>query len=130
MTSKLTRESLRRLREAKRRELMPGPGDARATQVNVGTGTCGIAAGALKTFDAVVQALREKGADDVVVRQTGCMGLCHAEPVVEVRVPGMPAVIYGGVTAEAAREIVERHVVGRQLVDHQICERPAADIMR
>jgi NADP-reducing hydrogenase subunit HndB len=93
-------------------------------------GTCGIAAGAKATLDAFINALdAEKLVDSVMVRQTGCMGLCHSEPTVEVLVPGMPRVIYGRVDAEVAREIITRHIKGHALLDNHILDRPAADII-
>jgi NADP-reducing hydrogenase subunit HndB len=93
-------------------------------------GTCGIAAGAKQTLDAFLKALDDnKLVESVLVRQTGCMGLCHSEPTVEVIVPGMPAVIYGMVDADVAKEIVSKHIIGRQLLNNCILDRPAADIV-
>jgi NADP-reducing hydrogenase subunit HndB len=93
-------------------------------------GTCGIAAGAKVTLDSFINALdTEKLVDDVLVRQTGCMGLCHSEPTVEVIVPGMPKVIYGKVDAATAKDIVKKHIIGRELLDNHILDRPAADII-
>jgi NADP-reducing hydrogenase subunit HndB len=66
----------------------------------------------------------------VIVRQTGCMGLCYVEPTVEVVMPGMPTVIYGNVDAAVAGEIVAKHLVERQLLDNHIYDRPAADIVK
>ena len=94
-------------------------------------GTCGIAAGAKQTLDAFINALDEhKLVDQVLIRQTGCMGLCHSEPTVEVAAPGMPNVIYGKVDAAAAREIVKKHLIGHELLDQHILNRPAADILK
>ncbi len=77
-----------------------------------------------------MDAITEKGLTNVLIRQTGCMGLCHSEPTVEVIVPGMPAVIYGNVDAATAREVVEKHIVGHQLIDNKICDRPSIDIIK
>jgi len=63
------------------------------------------------------------------VRQTGCMGLCHSEPTVEVLVPGMPAVIYGMVTPAVAKDIIVKHLIGKQMLDGHILDKPAIDIM-
>jgi len=65
-----------------------------------------------------------------VVKQTGCMGLCYAEPTVEVKVPGMPDTIYGNVDAAVAKEIVESHIVNRKLVENHIFDKPAGDIIK
>jgi NADP-reducing hydrogenase subunit HndB len=93
-------------------------------------GTCGIAAGAKDTFTALIDALNEKGLTNVLLRQTGCMGLCHSEPTVAVIAPAMPAVIYGKVDAATAKEIVEKHIVGKALIDSKICDRPSIDIIK
>jgi NADP-reducing hydrogenase subunit HndB len=58
------------------------------------------------------------------------MGLCYVEPTVEVAMPGMPATIYGKVDAAVAREIVQKHVVEKSLVENHIFDRPAADIIK
>ena len=99
-------------------------------QVIVGMGTCGIAAGAKDTFTALVNSINEKGLTNVLIRQTGCMGLCHSEPTVEVVVPGMPTVIYGNVDAATAKDVVEKHIVGHQLIDDKILDRPSIDIIK
>ncbi|HCM28089.1 MAG: NAD(P)-dependent iron-only hydrogenase iron-sulfur protein [Treponema sp. GWB1_62_6] len=128
--AKMTLEELRKLRDSKKTDLRKREADGKEIQVIVGMGTCGIAAGAKASLDAFLTALDEKKlADGVLVRQTGCMGLCHSEPTVEVVVPGMPTVIYGKVDAAIAREIVEKHLIGRSLLENLILDRPAADII-
>ena len=101
-----------------------------STTIIVGMGTCGIAAGAKETFNAIIDALDAKGITHVLVRQTGCMGLCHSEPTVEVVVPHMPVVIYGNVDVETARQIVNDHIINKKLIDNHICDKPAMDIVR
>ena len=128
--AKLTLEDLRRMRGEKQQAMSMRESSGKDIQVVVGMGTCGIAAGAKDTFGALVDALAEKNLTNVLVRQTGCMGLCHSEPTVEVIVPGMPAVIYGNVDAATAREIVDQHIIGRQLLDSHICDRPSIDIIK
>ena len=128
--AKLTLADLRRMREEKQKALDMRDASNKDVQVIVGMGTCGIAAGAKDTFGALVDALAEKNLTNVLVRQTGCMGLCHSEPTVEVIVPGMPAVIYGNVDAATAKEIVEKHIIERQLLDAHICDRPSIDIIK
>jgi len=70
------------------------PGKAR---ILIGTGTCGKAAGADQVLDAVSKALAELGME-ATVRETGCIGLCYAEPLVELQKPNGPRVLYGNVT--------------------------------
>jgi len=94
-------------------------------------GTCGIAAGPKLTLEAFIAGLDEfKLVDSVIVRQTGCMGLCHSEPTVEVTVPGMSSVIYGRVDASVTKEIIKKHIIGRELLSEYILDRPAVDIMK
>ncbi len=85
-------------------------------RVVVGMGTCGIAAGARETMLAVIDELKKRHKMDVTVSETGCIGLCVKEPVVEVEIPGQQKVIYGNVDANKARQIVSSHVVNRQPV--------------
>ncbi|MDR2314259.1 MAG: (2Fe-2S) ferredoxin domain-containing protein [Spirochaetaceae bacterium] len=127
----MTLEELRKLRDTKKTDIQRREAEGKDIQVIVGMGTCGIAAGAKVTLDAFINALDEnKLVDKVVVRQTGCMGLCHSEPTVEVVSPGMPSVIYGKVDASVAKEIVTKHILGHELLDNHILNKPAADIMR
>ena len=128
--AKLTLEDLRRMRGEKQKEMEMRDASNKDVQVIVGMGTCGIAAGAKDTFTALVGAINEKGLTNVLIRQTGCMGLCHSEPTVEVIVPGMPAVIYGNVDAATAKAVVEKHIVGHQLIDDKILDRPSIDIIK
>lgn len=129
--AKLSLEQLRKLRDGKKQDAARSQAEGREIQVIVGMGTCGIAAGARKTFDALVEAVNAAGLkDQVVIRQTGCMGLCYVEPTVEVAAPGMPAVIYGNMTSDFAKELVAKHLVEKKLLDDHIFDRPAADIMK
>ena len=127
----MTLDDLRKLRESKKTDIQRREAEGKEIQVIVGMGTCGIAAGAKLTLDSFINSLDEnKMADKVVVRQTGCMGLCHSEPTVEVIAPGMPDVIYGMVDAAFAKQIVMKHILGRELLDSNILNKPAADIMK
>jgi len=128
--AKMTLEELRKLRDTTQTDLKRREAEGKEIQVIVGMGTCGIAAGAKTTLDAFLKALdNNKLVDSVLVRQTGCMGLCHSEPTVEVIVPGMPTIIYGQVDPKTANEIVSKHIIGRQLLNNCILDRPAVDII-
>jgi NADP-reducing hydrogenase subunit HndB len=129
--AKMTLEDLRKLRDSKKKELNKRNVDDKNIQVIIGMGTCGIAAGAKRTLDAFLQELDEKNlTDDVLVTQTGCMGLCYVEPTVEVIMSDMPNVIYGKVDEEIARKIVRKHIQGKSLVNDHVYDRPAADIVK
>ncbi|MCL2213864.1 MAG: (2Fe-2S) ferredoxin domain-containing protein [Treponema sp.] len=128
--AKMSLDDLRKLRDDKKTDLRKREADGKEIQVIVGMGTCGIAAGAKQTLDAFIAGLDEhKLADTCLVRQTGCMGLCHSEPTIEVVVPGMPPVIYGNVDTKVAQEIIQKHLIGKELVGQYILDRPSADIL-
>ena len=128
--AKLTLDDLRKLRDEKQKAIEKRDPTNKDAQIIVGMGTCGIAAGAKETFNAIIDELDAKNISHVLVRQTGCMGLCHSEPTVEVIVPDMPTVIYGNVDAKVARDIVEKHVIAHTLLDNHICDKPAIDIVK
>lgn len=121
--AKLTVAGLKKRREAGQ-VAAPGP------RIIIGLGTCGIAAGAQETLTTFTEELKKAGMANVDVCRTGCMGLCHSEPTVEVVVPGMPTVVYGSVDAETARKIVNQHLGRKLLVNDHIHDKPAADIIR
>ena len=88
------------------------------TRVVVGMATCGIAAGARPVLNAFVDEVEKAGLSaKVTVTQTGCIGICQYEPVVEVFEEGKEKVTYVKVTAEKAAEIVEKHLKGGQVVE-------------
>ena len=87
-------------------------------RIAVGMATCGIAAGARPVLNTFVEAVTEAGlAEKVTVTQTGCIGICQYEPVVEVYKKDAEKVTYVKMTAEKAREVVERHIKGGVVVD-------------
>jgi len=127
--AKMTLEDLRKLRKDKQQAMDMRSPDNKDVQVIVGMGTSGIAAGAKETLNAFIEELKSQGLSNVTVRQVGGLGLDHAEPTVEVRMPEMPTVIYGKVTATVARTIVRRHIMNKELVNEHVYDRPAADIV-
>ena len=83
------------------------------TRIVVGMATCGIAAGARPVLNAFVEGVSEAGLGDrVIVTQTGCIGICQYEPVVEVYSPDAEKVTYVKMTAERAKEVIEKHIKG------------------
>jgi len=128
--AKMSLEDLKKLRDEKKGDMRKRDAEGKETQVIVGMGTCGIAAGAKATLDAFISGLDEhKLVDTCLVRQTGCMGLCHSEPTVEVIAPEMPTVIYGNVDTAVAKEIIQKHLIGKELLNGHILDRPAIDIL-
>ena len=108
-------DDLRKLREEalEKRRVKSASGQA---QIIVGMGTVGIAAGARETLKAILEFIEKENLTDVVVRQTGNIGLDSLEPVVQVQVGENPKVTYGKVNTDAARRIMKEHVVGGQVV--------------
>ncbi|MBO5842167.1 MAG: (2Fe-2S) ferredoxin domain-containing protein [Clostridia bacterium] len=90
--------------------LRKSSGDIR---IVVGMATCGIAAGARPVLNAFVEGITEAGlGESVIVTQTGCIGICQYEPVVEVYTKDAEKVTYVKMTAEKAAEVIEKHIKG------------------
>ena len=90
---------------------------ANETRVVVGMATCGIAAGARPILNAFVDGVAKEGLNDkVTVSQTGCIGICQYEPVVEVFESGKEKVTYVKLTAEKVEKIIKEHLVGGNVV--------------
>jgi len=83
-----------------------------ATQVIVGMGTCGIAAGARETMKAVLDYIEKNNIENVVVTQTGCIGICEQEPILQVVQGEAEKITYGKVTPTVVEKIMQTHVVG------------------
>jgi (2Fe-2S) ferredoxin len=91
------------------------------SEVIVGMGTVGIAAGARETLKAILDTIEEDNLDNILVRQTGNIGLDSYEPIVQVILPGKEKVTYGKVNGDMARKIMKQHVVGGEIVkEYQI----------
>ena len=94
--------------------LREGSGDIR---VVVGMATCGIAAGARPVLSAFVEEVNNAGLNGkVTVSQTGCVGYCQLEPIVEIYEAGKDKITYIHMTAEKAKEVVEKHLKGGAVV--------------
>ncbi len=94
--------------------LREGEGEIR---VVVGMATCGIAAGARPVLNTIVEEVNNGGLyDKVTVSQTGCIGFCQLEPIVEVYEAGKEKVTYIKMTPEKAKEVVEKHLKGGSIV--------------
>ncbi len=86
------------------------------TRIVVGMATCGIAAGARPVLTAFVDEVAKRKLSDVMVSQTGCIGACRLEPMVEVTTPGKEKVTYVKVTPEMVSRIVAEHIVNGNIV--------------
>lgn len=86
-------------------------------RIVVGMATCGIAAGARPVLNALAEAVsKENLSDHVTVTQTGCIGICQFEPVVEVFEQGKEKVTYVKMNPEKAQQVVEKHIKGGNVV--------------
>ena len=87
------------------------------TRIVVGMATCGIAAGARPVLNALVEGVNEGGlSDKVTVSQTGCIGLCQYEPIVEIFEAGKDKVTYVKMDADKAKRVIEEHLKGGKIV--------------
>ncbi|HOR85691.1 MAG TPA: (2Fe-2S) ferredoxin domain-containing protein [Bacillota bacterium] len=91
--------------------------DRSGTRIVVGMATCGIAAGARPVLLSVMDEVRKHNLADVVVAQTGCIGMCRLEPIVEVYKPGEEKVTYVKVNPSKAIRIVNEHVMKGKVVE-------------
>ncbi len=88
-----------------------------AARVLVGMATCGIAAGARPVLNAFTEEIAKRGLqEDITVTQTGCIGICQYEPVVEIEIPGEEKVTYVKMTPEKVARVVNDHLVNRNVV--------------
>ena len=92
-----------------------------SARVVVGMATCGIAAGARPVMLAFVEEINKRKLDHVTVSQTGCVGMCRLEPMVDVYMPGQEKVTYVKLTPDMVPRIVAEHIVnGRPVLEYTI----------
>jgi NADP-reducing hydrogenase subunit HndB len=113
-------DDLRRLREETKQSMLSRHGAE--TQIIVGMGTCGIAAGAREVMAAILEELAKRNLN-VTVLQTGCIGMCEKEPLVDVVRPGENRITYGNVTPRDVPRIIGQHVVNGQIVEDLVVGR-------
>ena len=95
--------------------------EAEATRVVIGMATCGIAAGARPVMLAFMDEISKRGLNHVTVSQTGCIGMCRLEPMVDVILPGQEKVTYVHMTPEKVGRVVAEHIVnGRPVEEYTI----------
>ncbi|MFP4662284.1 MAG: (2Fe-2S) ferredoxin domain-containing protein [Halanaerobiales bacterium] len=108
-------KELKELRETLQKD-MTARDAADKTKIIIGMGTCGIAAGARKILKVVLDEI-EKRDLDVVVSQTGCIGMCEKEPLMDVKLPGRGRITYGNLEENDVKKIILEHVVNGNVVD-------------
>ncbi len=116
-------EELKALRDKVKGQVEVRMDDASKTRVVVGMATCGIASGARPVLTTMADLVREKElADTVTVTQTGCIGICQYEPIVEVIEAGKEKVTYVNMDPDKVAEVVQRHLVGGHVVTEYTLE--------
>ena len=104
-------KELEAIRDRMRQTMNTRESDSNTIRVVVGMATCGISAGARPVLNAIVEELARENVAGVQVTQTGCIGICQYEPVVEVYEPGKEKVTYVKMTPEKAIRMVHHHLM-------------------
>ena len=113
-----TVEDLKRLREQLQADNRIR--HAAGTQIIVGMGTCGIAAGAREVLAAILDEIARLKIQDVNVTQTGCIGMCEQEVLVDVVKTDQPRISYGKMTADFVPTLISEHVVNGRIVEERV----------
>jgi NADP-reducing hydrogenase subunit HndB len=109
-------EELKAIREQMKKQMDVRENSDDNIRVLVGMATCGIAAGAKPVLSAFLEEIHKRNLQGVSVTQTGCIGVCRLEPIVEILVPGPEKVTYVKVKPEMVPKIVNDHLVNGQVV--------------
>ncbi|MBI5664632.1 MAG: (2Fe-2S) ferredoxin domain-containing protein [Nitrospirae bacterium] len=108
--TKLTIAELQTIRDQNKATFTLRKGECKA-KVTVHMGTCGIAAGARNVMTALMNEIALAGREDILVKTTGCGGLCSREPMAVIELEGQPPVIYGDLNEEKIKEIFREHIL-------------------
>ncbi|MDO4380232.1 MAG: (2Fe-2S) ferredoxin domain-containing protein [Clostridia bacterium] len=116
-----TIEELMALRDAAKAKMTARDDSTEVTRIVVGMATCGIAAGARPVMNKFTEEIEKRKLSHVTVSQTGCIGMCQYEPIVEVLEPGKEKVTYVNMTAEKAAKVVLEHIVnGKPVAEYTV----------
>ncbi|MFO7814706.1 MAG: (2Fe-2S) ferredoxin domain-containing protein [Halanaerobiales bacterium] len=91
-------------------------------KVIIGMGTCGIAAGAREILQTVMEEMDKRDLE-IEVTQTGCIGMCEKEPLMDVKLPGKDRITYGNLDKEAVKRIIVNHVINGNVIDELVIAR-------
>ena len=111
-----TFEELKNIRDKMKSQVGLRSEDNNTTRIVVGMATCGIAAGAKPVLLAFSDLINENDIENVVVTQTGCIGMCMNEPIVEVYAPGKEKVTYIKMDEQKAKRVFEQHIMRGKIV--------------
>lgn len=113
-----TLEELQAIRDKMKSQLTNrGTAENNDIRIVVGMATCGIAAGARPVLSEIVSEIDARGLKNVKVSQTGCIGICRYEPIVEVIVPGQEKITYVLMTPEKVKTVIASHIINGQVVE-------------
>jgi NADP-reducing hydrogenase subunit HndB len=114
-------EDLKRVREEALKN-QQAKSTAGNTQIIIGMGTVGIAAGARETLKEFLNIIEDQKLEGIVIRQTGNIGLDSYEPIVQIVIGEQAKVSYGKVTPEIAKRIVKEHILGGKILKEFVIE--------
>lgn len=109
-------EELKALREKMQKQMNVRDAGDDTVRILVGMATCGIAAGARPVMQAFLEEVNKRNLKNVIVQQTGCIGVCRLEPIAEVFVPGEEKVTYVKLKPDMIPRIVNDHIVNKNIV--------------
>ena len=109
-------EELKALREKMQKQMNVRDAGDDTVRILVGMATCGIAAGARPVMQAFLEEVNKRNLKNVIVQQTGCIGVCRLEPIAEVFVPGEEKVTYVKLKPDMVPRIINDHIVNRNIV--------------
>lgn len=117
-----TLEDLKKLREEAKK--ITTTREETENLIIVGMGTCGISAGARDVMNAILEELNKRDISDVNVTQTGCIGMCEREVLIDVKAKGGERVTYGRVTPQDVPRIIANHIINGQIVEDLVVGKP------
>jgi NADP-reducing hydrogenase subunit HndB len=112
---KISIQDLEKISKQVRKSVLLREGAGRA-KITVHMGTCGIAAGARKIMNTLMDEIEKNKYDDIILTNSGCAGLCSKEPMVTVEVKDQAPVKYVDLTPDKIRRILEEHAIGGKIV--------------
>jgi NADP-reducing hydrogenase subunit HndB len=113
---KLKIEDLEKISQRVKKTVLLRDGAGRA-KITVHMGTCGIAAGARKIMNTLMEEIEKKDVEDVILTSSGCAGLCSREPMATVELKDETPIKYVDLTPEKICKIFEDHVLGGKIVE-------------
>ena len=114
-------EELRELRKKLKKD-MSARNEDEQPKIIIGMGTCGIAAGAREILKTVMEEINKRDLE-VAVTQTGCIGMCEKEPLIDVKLPGKERITYGNLDTDDVKQIIVEHVINGNIVEDLVIAR-------